>query len=94
MSTEPKEIDNGGSAFPKTGSFHSEAGREYDSVDTDGMSLRDWFAGKALTGIVAGLCSNSARGDRAYDRVGFSDAAEDAYTLADAMIAARKGGAA
>ena len=46
------------------------------------MSLRDWFAGMALQGFA----SESGR----YDSAG---AASDAYAWADAMIAARKGGA-
>lgn len=61
-----------------------------------GMSLRDWFAGKALSGITAGLCANprceitEPCGDRAKGRVGFSHAAQDAYAIADAMLAARE----
>ncbi len=84
-----KAIDDGGQAFPvpaddKAG-WHSP----------EGMSLRDWFAGQALAGICAGLCSDHTKEgrERAFDRVGFTDAAKDAYTLADAMITARKGGA-
>lgn len=49
-----------------------------------GMSLRDWFAGQALIGIIArplspgeGLCEHSI--------------AQGAYEYADAMLAARKG---
>ena len=81
------KIDDGGQAFPvpaddKAG-WHSQ----------EGMSLRDWFAGQALAGITAGLCSDVSNGSRAFDRVGFSHAAQDSYNLADAMIAARKAGA-
>lgn len=47
-----------------------------------GMSLRDWFAGQAL----AGMLSSDGRptGDQAK--------AEWAYDLADAMLKAREGG--
>lgn len=76
------KIDNGGSAFPV-------AVNPDFKFAHDGMSLRDWFAGQALAGITAGLCSDASHGNRAYDRVGFSHAAQDAYTMADAMIAAR-----
>jgi hypothetical protein len=43
------------------------------------MSLRDWFAGQALAGIVT------------VSKFGFSDAgmAEEAYDIADAMLAYR-----
>lgn len=86
--------DDGGLAFPQKEKVRDPAAYpspEYFEVTHTGMSLRDWFAGNALSGIVAGLCANGERGDRAYNLIGFNDAAKDAYTLADAMIAARKG---
>lgn len=43
-----------------------------------GMSLRDWFAGMALQGIITSGC-------RMYDAM-----VNDAYTLADRMLEARK----
>jgi len=48
-----------------------------------GMSLRDWFAGQALSGLVGGK-----------GVVGATDAkslAKSAYSLADAMLEARGG---
>ena len=44
-----------------------------------GISLRDWFAGKAL----------EARG--CGDYVAWADLADDCYNIADAMLAAREG---
>lgn len=38
--TEKKQIDDGGPAFPRS--------------PCGGMSLRDWFAGQALIGIIVG----------------------------------------
>lgn len=68
-------IDDGGPAFPN------------DSVTgtlktADGMSLRDWFAGQALAGEM-----DVGRVKEGGD---IAAAAELAYMLADAMIAARK----
>ena len=75
-----KKVEDGGPAFGYGN--HEQGGHS-------GVSLRDYFAGQALAGITAGLCSDTSVGDRAYDRVRFSHAAEDAYAMADAMLAAR-----
>lgn len=53
-----------------------------------GITLRDWFAGQALTGI----CANP--GTQGELPVVAGLAAKAAYQVADAMLAARKGGAA
>ena len=65
-------MKDGGSAFP-TGLGCMERG----------MTLRDWFAGQALAGIMA---CQSAQTDRYVAR----ECAEDAYLLADAMLAQRE----
>lgn len=44
------------------------------------MSLRDWFAGQALAGILAGSNTGGT----------WADDARSAYLAADAMLAARK----
>ena len=51
------------------------------------MTLRDYFSAKAMQGIIA------AAGD-CHGEVDFEDetVAENAYAMADAMLAARKGG--
>lgn len=46
-----------------------------------GMSLRDWFAGQAMTGMLAHGDANGAH---------WSALAQDAYNAADAMLALRK----
>lgn len=61
--SEDRIIDDGGQAFPTT---------------HDGMSLRDWFAGMALQGILSGDWSDSAE-----------SCVKKAYTAADMMIAER-----
>lgn len=73
-------IEDGGCAFPspQCGDWSPEYG----------MSLRDWFAGQAL----AGLCGNGAWSG-SFTPPLQTITAEAAYSLADAMIAARKAGA-
>lgn len=65
-------METGGPAFPIFDSYRSER-------IADGMTLRDYFAAKAMQGIVSR--------DSNYDA--FADLVEDAYALADAMIEAR-----
>lgn len=65
------DIDNGGAAFP----------RADDVANSNaGMSLRDWFAGQALTGILADE-----------NHIGsYNSLAQFSYQIADAMLEARK----
>ena len=78
--------NNGGPAFPRTGFLSSLEGNTaiaYDNYPQDGMSLRDWFAGQALAGIMAGGSDTSNAVEWA---------PEEAYAVADAMLAARMEG--
>jgi hypothetical protein len=52
----------------------------------EGMTLRDWFAGQALTGTVLSPLGQGGR-------LTYESTARDAYCYADAMLAARVGGA-
>lgn len=73
--------DNGGPAFPTP---QDEFGKNSPS-----MSLRDYFAGQALMSLPH-LCAH----DTLMDGITFEQhVAKNAYALADAMLAARKGGA-
>ena len=65
---------DGGPAFPR-------AYAENAYGDERGMSLRDWFAGQALLGIMSDLSNLSGEVPRY--------AAARAYAIADAMIAER-----
>lgn len=69
---------DGGPAFPRQDERgpHGEGIRE----GWDGMSLRDWFAGRALTGLLA----QTPKADSA------ALFAREAYVAADAMLAARE----
>lgn len=71
--------DQGGPAFPVTA-----------NTANAGMSLRDWFAGQALAGLLAAEAGMMS--DDAPRRPTFNDSAEAAYLQADAMLKARKGG--
>jgi hypothetical protein len=68
-------INNGGPAFPVSCAADGTPLRA-SYQDTDGMSLRDWFAGQALTGVQAPTAEGVAAA---------------AYRVADAMLAAREG---
>ena len=65
-------IDNGGPAFPSTITD--------DSLHVGGMSLRDYFAAKAMQGLMASPANPES----------MKVAAKWSYNLADAMINARK----
>lgn len=60
--------------FPETGGGHAAA--------FQGMTLRDYFAAKAMQGITSTL---SGTAPVLYDAI-----ADDAYTIADAMLKARE----
>ena len=84
------EIDNGGPAFPIT------AGEQ---VYATGATMRDWFAGQALSALVHPHAASILREAAAKGTVGREMAnpiAQAAYDIADAILADRKvtGGAA
>lgn len=78
--------DTGGQAFPKTGNFHDIADGCYDSVDSDGMTLRDYFAAKLLPAVIGSLNGPITGEEYPGD---FDHYAECAYRMADAMLRAR-----
>ena len=79
--TQAENSRNGGPAFP----CHPEIIPHRDH-DFAGMSLRDYFAAKAMQGMA---------GSRAYCERGWdqADLAGQAYEIADAMLKARDHGA-
>lgn len=85
------------SAFPVTGVPFSTA---YDGcgwqIDPEpGMTLRDYFAGQALAGIMANperwkqSASDYANGRKTYEQCSAANAVK-AYSISDAMLKARK----
>lgn len=96
--SEPK-IDTGGQAFPRYAFSHVDrSGASYYDV-SGGMSLRDWFAGQAPMTLSDALavcgCTDIMRGMMTEDLRASALAilAAMRFEYADAMIAARKGGA-
>lgn len=84
--------DTGGPAFPsdngETGCGLSKrigVGQNGEAIWTnlsEGMTLRDYFAAKAMNGLMASYGE--------HDVSDYDEIAADAYRLADAMIAAMK----
>ena len=64
---------DGGQAFPRP----TYSG----SADKDGMSLRDWFAGQSLNGLLASAFIKTDTGSEGFAKI--------AYGMADALIAER-----
>ncbi|WPM81134.1 hypothetical protein R5W60_05405 [Brucella pseudintermedia] len=81
-----EEIKTGGAAFPVT--FEGGSNNGDAPFFHQGMTLRDYFAGKALAGIYA---NKGAPVIMTYDSP--QGRAVICYAMADAMIAAREGGA-
>ena len=72
------KIDEGGAAFPFAATDPSNVERQ-----TNGMTLRDWFAGQALAGIIAS--SNFISPDGLWCGNGAAPTADAAYLLTDAI---------
>jgi hypothetical protein len=80
-----KKIDLGGPAFPVHPDMAAQLGCIPSSTDA-GMSVRDYFAAKALQGLLAN--------GEYWNHVGGTDSAECAalaYVHADSMMKARNG---
>jgi hypothetical protein len=71
------ETNTGGPAFPYP--FYDEKGHCVDGIE--GMTLRDYFAAKALQSILI---------DPRIDNDSYRECAEGAYKAADAMLKARE----
>lgn len=62
---------------PKDGVPAFPVPKDYDE---QGMTLRDWFAGQALTALMA----------KSGDEFGYDELASFSYCMADAMLKARE----
>lgn len=72
------KLNDGGPAFPRPEAFDPTNGGSLPQQD--GMSLRDWFAGKAMQGLISSEPNS------------FNTAimVRDAYIIADCMIEERE----
>lgn len=70
--------NDGGSAFPPPVPEWTP--------ENKGMSLRDWFAGQALSGVIRMCAGDTRREGETIDEY----FARAAYEIADAMLEARK----
>jgi hypothetical protein len=73
------KVKDGGSAFPHP---HQHGFKPSE----DGMSLRDWFAGTVLGGVIAATKSDTREPNETHEQM----FARRAYALADAMLSARQ----
>lgn len=67
------KIKQGGQAFPRA------SANQYHTSETEGMTLRDWFAGQALAGAIAYAGRDTAE-----------SIAQLCFEQADAMLKARE----
>jgi len=77
--SDTKQIDDGGPAFPCDIQVEDNSGSHYE--EHSGLSLRDWFAGQALSSMT--VAPDYSKGPCNFAM------AERAYCIADAMLAAR-----
>jgi hypothetical protein len=90
--------EDGGPAFPVLNVHQpwNNDERKYDGVETEvtssGMTLRDYFAAKAMQAAFAGIGAQQvANRDLRYDETNWSTVvALNAYEMADAMLKARQ----
>ncbi|OXJ16307.1 hypothetical protein [Burkholderia sp. HI2500] len=81
---EAHQISNGGPAFPSTTKTYIADDGDTMHQGANGMSLRDYFAAKAMQGFCANPDHAVLDGE-----CKFESAAKEAYLLADAMLRAR-----
>ena len=74
--SEVNSTDTGGPAFP------SNHDNEY-GYPAKGMTLRDYFAAKAMQGVLSGIAARA-------DTFLYAECAGLAYEMADAMLKARE----
>ena len=94
------KIDTGGAAFPSMAvavtarDSSGEIARQMQATGVAGMTLRDWFAGMAMLGLVVRMTGGEPTYESSWttlkDEHDGPDLANDAYEFADAMIAHKR----
>lgn len=79
-----ERVKDGGPAFPHD---NLELGDRH-LIAQPGMSLRDWFAGQAIAGMLSNSNGLMVKDKRVQDEKSYAFAA---YAVADAMLKARNG---
>jgi hypothetical protein len=82
--------NTGGAAFPAMGEHNTPKGPNY--VWNEGMDLRDYFAAKAMQGLLAnsgGPIQQNPMSGWGFTNCEPSDVAQLCYKMADAMIKAK-----
>ena len=69
-------------AFPVSALVYNEQGKDPTTIINDGMTLRDYFAAKAMQGVIASWSLNSMPPAK--------ETAGAAYQYADEMLKARE----
>ena len=81
--------NDGGSAFP-FGQISEQTGQPINGYFSPGMTIRDWFAGMAVSGENIAISIMVASGKVPTPNDWNGDVVKGAYAIADAMIAARE----
>jgi len=84
------KIDDGGAAFPIDSYMLNPNATEKEIKEAQGMTLRDYFAAAALQGWLASYGSEAPH--PIFNETAMN-VALNSYSMADAMLAARKEGA-
>ena len=88
------KVDDGGPAFPTT--TFQRVGELEEGVSTGGMTLRDYFAAKAMAKVDFDEMFSkhwTSKEQAEFDGDNIKRSCNRAYAIADAMLAARNGGA-
>lgn len=72
---------NGGPAFP-FGQICETTGQPVNGFYDTGMTLRDYFAAKAMQGLLSGFYRDTSK-------YNFSELPTESYSIADAMLSER-----
>jgi hypothetical protein len=82
----PPKVNSGGPAFPRTGNYGDDGTSNYDSTSQDGMTLRDYFAAKAMQAMLSHPSTKASR-----EKTGelIQLIAHHSWNVADEMLKAR-----